>query len=177
MAYARIFVVVVAMAVVGIPRAEPAGPASVEVGGQPEEYVIQPGAEPLLSDMLGSGETLPGACKFSDGSIERTSVLATYTCGAGSVVLQLSHPAVAPAGGVRTQRFAVTVKDGTPPAGLVEALAERIRARESAFEWTDLGGGGRWTRRVAGGVAGGAAGAALLFWAMRRRSTRLRRGE
>jgi hypothetical protein len=170
MSYARIFAVLAAMAVAGIASAQP---ASEEPAGQPEEYVIRPGVEPLVSEMLGSGQTLPGQCTFSDGRIERTAVVATYTCGAASVVVQLIHPSAAPSGGVRTQRFVIAVKSGAPPTGLVEALADRIRAREAEFEWTDLGGGGRRTRRVAVGVAAVAAVAIVLFWALRRRSTRI----
>ena len=167
--YARMVAVLLTMVVVGIARAEPAGPVAAEASRQTEEYVIRPGAEPLMAEMLGSGQPLPGECTFSDGRVERTSVLATYTCGAASVVLQLLHPSAAPGGGVHTQRFVITVKDGTPPAGLVDALAERIRARESAFEWTDLGGGGRSTRRVVFGVVAAGVVAAFLLWAVRRR--------
>src|ERR1051325_261093 len=129
--------VLATMAVVGIARAQPEGaPVPADGARQNEQYVIPPGAEPLFSDMLGSGLTLPGGCTFSDGQIERTSVLATYTCGGGQVLLQLLHPGIALPGGVRTQRFAITVKSGAPPAGLVEAVADHIRAREAAFEWT-----------------------------------------
>ena len=146
----------------------------VDAARQTERYVIQPGAEPLFADMLGSGQTLPGGCTLSDGQIERTSVLATYTCGGGQVVLQLLHPEIAPPGGVRTQRFAVTMKSGGPPAGLVEAVAERIRAREAAFEWKSLGRGGARTMRRAVPVAAGAAVTSLVFWALRRLAARRR---
>src|SRR2546422_9753986 len=98
--------VIAAMAVVGIARAQPEGaPAPVDAARQNERYVILPGAEPMFADMLGSGQTLPGGCTVGDAEIERTSVLATYTCGGGQVVLQLLHPEIAPPGGVRTQRF------------------------------------------------------------------------
>src|SRR5215510_2784137 len=88
-----------ALAVVGIARAQPAQePAPVDAARQNEKYIIQPGAEALFADMLGQGQTLPGGCAFSGGQIERTSVLATYTCRGGSVVLQLLHPEIAPPG-------------------------------------------------------------------------------
>src|SRR5438552_10068113 len=170
--------VLAAMAVVGIARAQPEGAPMPVEGRQNEQYVIPPGAEPLFSDMLGSGLTLPGGCTFSNGQIERTSVLATYTCGGGQVLLQLLHPGVGLPGSVRTQRFAITVKSGAPPAGLVEAIADHIRAREAAFEWTvapdfdrrsprSLGGRGTQTTLLAL-VAAGAAVAILVFWALRR---------
>jgi hypothetical protein len=147
----------------------------VDAARQNEKYVILPGAVPLFSDMLGSGQALPGGCTFSNGQIERTSVLATYTCGGGHVVLQLLHPEIALPGGVRTQRFAITVKSGAPPAGLVETIADRIRAREAAFEWTaapafeprsqrSLGGRGTQMMLLAVPVA---AVAILGFWALR----------
>src|SRR5690349_18946827 len=100
-------------------------PADVDAARSSERYGIEPGAEQLLATMLGSGETLSGGCKLDDGQIQRTAVVATYVCSGGNVVLQLDHPDVAPPGGVRTGRFAITVKSGTPPSGLVDAVAER----------------------------------------------------
>ena len=151
--------VLAAMALIGIARAQPGGaPTPVDATRQNEHYAIPPGAEPLFSAMLGSGQTLPGGCTLSSGQIEYTSVRATYTCGGGQVVLELVHPDVARPGGVRTQRFAVTVKSGTPPDGLVETIAERIRARETGFEWQRVGDSAPQKRRwgvpvAAGGVA------------------------
>ena len=172
--------ILAAMVVVGIARAQPErAPIPVDAAGQNDQYVIQPGAEPLFADMLGSGQTLPGGCTLSDGQIERTEVLATYTCGGGQVVLQLLHPEIAHTGGVRTQRFAVTVKSGAPPAGLVDAVADRIRAREAAFEWKRIGAGGEHTMRGAQTtrwvvVVAAAAAVAVVFWALRRLTARRR---
>jgi hypothetical protein len=134
-----------------------------------EKYVIEPGAESLFADMLGSGQTLPAGCTFGDGQIERTSVVGTYTCGANQVVLQLLHPEMAPRGAVRTQRFAITVKSGTPPAGLVDAVAERIRARETAFEWKTVEDArSEPAAPILGWAVGlGAVAAILGFWAVR----------
>jgi len=178
----RIVALVLAgMAVIGVARAQSEGaPMAVDAARQDEDYVIQPGAEPLFAEMLGNGQTLPGGCAFSSGQIARTSVLATYTCGGEQVVLQLLHPESAPSGGVRTQRFVITVKSGVPPAALVEAVADRVRAREAAFEWTRLPGrpvGGRGTliTRSAVEIAVGAVVAIVLFWALRRLAARRRR--
>jgi hypothetical protein len=127
--------------------------------------------------MLGRDQALPGGCTFSSGQIQRTSVLATYTCAGGQVVLQLLHPEDAERGGTRTQRFAITGRSGTPPAGFVDAMADRIRAREAAFKWTDLGErDGQQMPRPASPVlvASGVAVSALLFWALRRRAARRR---
>ena len=173
----RSVLVLAAVALVGIACATPArASAAVDAARHAEQYVILPGAEPLLSDMLGSGQTMPGGCTFTDGRIERTSVIASYTCGAAAVVLELLHPAVARPGGVRTQRFAITASSGTPPPGLVDALADRIRAREAAFEWTNLGQ--RRTqapRRLIWIAVGGAVAAVLALWALRRLAVRRRR--
>ena len=167
--------ILAAVAGVGIARAQPGGaPMPVDAARENEQYVIQPGAEPLFADLLGSGQTLPGGCTLSNGEIERTSVLATYSCGGGNVVLQLLHPEIAPSGGVRTRRFAIVVKSGTPPAGFVDAVADRIRAREAAFEWTDLGRRGTQTMRWLVPLAAGAVVAILVFWALRRLTVRRR---
>jgi hypothetical protein len=172
---ARIVVpAVAALAAVGISRAEPEGvPAPVDAARQMERYVIRPGAEKLFGDMLGMGRTLPGGCALSEGQIDRTSVVATYTCGGRPVVLQLLHPELAPAGGVRTQRFVVTVKSGAPPDGLVDAVAERVRAGETAFEWANAGGSTQRFRWAAP-VAAGAAVAILALVALRRLASRRR---
>lgn len=170
----KVLPVLAAVAILGIARAEPEdAPAPPDAARLNERYVIEPGAEALFADMLGSGQTLPGGCTFRRGQIERTSVLATYTCGGGEVVLQLSHPELAPGGGVQTQRFAMTTKSGTPPAGFVDAVAERIRAREAGFAWKSVGGGssGGWTARIAAGVVL----LMLAFWAFRRLAARRRR--
>jgi hypothetical protein len=167
--------VLAAMAVFGIVRAKAeVPPMPLDAASEDERYVIQPGAEPLFADMLGRGQTLPGGCTFANGQIQRTTVLATYTCGGGQVVLQLSHPELAPPGGVRTQRFAVTVRSGAPPAGLIDAVAERIRAREATFQWKTLVGAQtrRWPVLVA---AGALVAAVVVLVALRRFAARRRR--
>src|SRR5262245_34482470 len=129
--------VLAAVAVFGVARADADDPPlTVDAARQNERYAIEPGAETLFAEMLGQGQTLPGSCTLGDGKIDRTSVVATYTCADGQVVLQLLHPTSTPAEAVRTQRLGIAVKSGTPPAGLVEAIADRIRAREAGFEWT-----------------------------------------
>lgn len=115
-------------------------PPDVDPARRGEQYAIAPGAEQLLSDMLGAGQNLPGGCTFTNGRIEQTRVLATYTCGTHESVLQFLHPEAAPAGGIRTRAFVIEVRDGTPPDELVQAIADRVRAREAAFEWTYTGG-------------------------------------
>ena len=151
-------------------------PPEVDDARQSERYAIQPGAEALFAEMLGKGETLPGGCTLSEGKIERTAVVATYTCGEGQVALQLLHPASAPRGAVSTRRFAVTVDRGTAPAGFVDAVTEKIRAHETAFAWSEVGGGNRAATRWPVWVAAGAV-VALVLWALRRRSAKRARSD
>lgn len=158
--------------VLGIARANAEDPpADVDTARASERHAIEPGGEALIGTMLGKEQDLPGGCKLTDGKIERTAVLATYGCAGTDVVLQLRHPDDASAGSVRTERFAVDVKSGTPPAGLVEAVAAKIRAGEAGFHWTDVGNGRaahangitRWLVVLALGVA------AFLVYRLRRR--------
>src|SRR5947208_3265485 len=100
----------------------PAAGAAENEPAQGDEPVIPPGQEELLADMLGRGATLPGQCSFANGGVERTTVKAAYTCPGGEVVFELHHPSKAPAGATQTARFAVTVRAGSPPAGMAEAL-------------------------------------------------------
>lgn len=151
-------------------------PPEVDAARQNERYAIKPGTESLLGDMLGRGESLAGNCTLSDGKIARTSVLATYTCGEAHVVLQLVHPASAPSGGVRTERFAISVQSGTPPEGFVEAVAAKIRAREAGFEWLEVGEANASGERAAAQrrsvltLAAGAVAATVAVWMLRRRA-------
>ncbi|MFO0755167.1 MAG: hypothetical protein U0359_01645 [Byssovorax sp.] len=95
--------------------------------------VIAPGNEKLIAEMLGTGESLPGGCKLASASIDRTQVVAHYDCGR-DVVVELHHPSDAKSAPSRTSRFALVPK-GDPPADLMSALAERIKAREERFRW------------------------------------------
>jgi hypothetical protein len=159
------------MLLLGVAPAEAADPSPAgDTAWHDERYVILPGAEDLIGSMLGKGETLPGGCKLTAGKIERSSVLATYTCGDAEVGLELDHPASPSAGTVRTERFAIAVKSGTPPAELVDGVASHVRAHEGTFEWKDLGPQGGPGRRLwLGAVALGVLAAVLSFWTLRRR--------
>jgi hypothetical protein len=97
--------------------------------------VIAPGQEQLLAEMLGRGEALPGSCTFSNGQVESALVRGTYQCAGGEVVVELRHPSWEQGAVATTERFAISVPSGSPPAGLVEALASRIRQREARFLW------------------------------------------
>ncbi len=117
-------------------------------------WVIPAGKEDVLADMLGRGETLPGPCQFSGGQADRTSLRGTYSCPGGEVVFELSHPSKAAPGATQTERFAIKLQSGSPPAGLADALVARVRAHEAAFEWTWIGSTAptRSPLRVVGGL-------------------------
>jgi hypothetical protein len=101
-----------------------------------DESFIPPGQVALFGGMLGNGVTLPGDCKLVSGNLEKTTVRATYACPTGEVVVELAHPAAAPADATRTEKFALRVERGTAPPDLPTALLSRIRERESQFQWT-----------------------------------------
>src|SRR6185369_9176917 len=100
-----------------------------------DESFIPPGQEELVGAMLGNGAVLPGDCKLDSGNLEKTTIKATYACSGGDVVVALAHPAAAPANATRTEKFALWVERGTPPADLQSVLLSRIRERESQFRW------------------------------------------
>ncbi len=109
--------------------------------------VIAPGQEQLLADMLGRGAALPGDCKFSNGQVETALVRGTFQCAAGSVVVELRHPSQTQDAVATTDRFAVSVRSGSPPPDLVPTLVARIREREAAFVWTSPGSTGGKARK------------------------------
>ena len=86
--------------------------------------------------MLGNGATLPGDCKLASGNLDKTTIKATYACPSGDVVVELTHPDAAPTNATHTEKFALRVERGTPPADLQSVLLSRIREREGQFHWT-----------------------------------------
>lgn len=76
---------------------------------------------------------------MSAGNVNGATVVATYACAGETVAVELVHPDYAPGGAATTDRFALTIKSGTPPDGLKDDLLARIRARETKFEWKMLG--------------------------------------
>jgi hypothetical protein len=133
--------------------------------------VIPPGREDVLAEMLGRGATLPDGCAFARGQVTSDTVTATYTCPAGEAVFTLRHPSKAPSGATLSERFALSLQSGSPPAALAEELLSRIRAREATFEWTWVGSyaSGGSTQMTIIIIAALAAGG-LLFLLLRRRS-------
>jgi hypothetical protein len=151
------------------------GPLPGDVEEGPLVAVIPEHQEELFLDMLGRGVALPGGCTLSDGLINGPTARATYKCGAGEVVLELVHPDEAASGATTTDRFAINLKSGSAPDGLVTELASRIRAREREFQWKWLGTTPR--KRVSRSVLwfiGGAAVVAIIAIIGLRRARRSR---
>ncbi|HYD49226.1 MAG TPA: hypothetical protein VEB21_12795 [Terriglobales bacterium] len=115
-------------------------PPAATIASSEPEAVIPPGKENLLAEMLGMGVDLPGNCKFSGAQADYILIRSTYRCGNDDIDIELRHPDKVPASTSQTDSFAIVVTSGTAPPALVEALLERIRAREDGFEWSWVGG-------------------------------------
>lgn len=111
--------------------------AAAEAGAE-GTAVVGPGQDELLADMLGRGAALPGPCAFTGGQIDGAAIRGIYQCPGGEVVFELRHPSAAPGAPVKTDRFAITVLNGSPPPELTGALESRVRSREGGFEWTQI---------------------------------------
>lgn len=146
------------------------GPPMVEEPGPDPVAVVPPGQEDFFADMLGRGASLPGGCTLSGGQIDGQTVRATYNCTGGEVVFELVHPDLAERGATKTKRFAIVLKRGAAPDGLVADVASRIRAREATFEWKWLGT--PRSRRSPGWImvlaAAGFLAIAALLWVIHR---------
>jgi hypothetical protein len=139
------------------------------------EFVVPPGQDELIAEIVGRGTTFPGACRFTGGQVDYTLIRATYACDAGDVSVELQHPAAASPGVRRTVEFAVLVQHGVAPLGFVEALTAHIRSRESAFRWHALGGRSRLDSALLMGalipaavVLLGGLGLTIALWRRRR---------
>jgi GDSL-like Lipase/Acylhydrolase family len=101
------------------------------------EHVIPAGQDEVLGKILGLGVALPGGCSLARGNAAGAVVTVEYACSAGKVVFELRHPDDAPADALRTERFAVVLRSGSVPPGLLDALASLIRANEGGFHWKE----------------------------------------
>jgi hypothetical protein len=96
--------------------------------------VIPPGREAAVLDLLGGSEALAG-CRLAGARIDGRYVAADYACTGGAAHVELRHPSEQVEAAARTRAFALVVRGAAPP-DLVAALAERVRAREGAWQWS-----------------------------------------
>jgi hypothetical protein len=96
------------------------------------------GQEELFADLLGRGAKLPGGCAWAGASIGAERVTSRYTCGAAQDPLEIAvlDRAGGSPGAVLTAELAIEITRGPAPPGLVEAIADRARSRESKIAWT-----------------------------------------
>lgn len=177
-AAALIFLLSFLAGVVPTAGAEPTPSAPGDASMDELVMTIPAGQDELMADIVGRGETLPGDCKFTGGQVEGALIRASYACSGGEVVYELRHPSAAPSGAITTAQFAVVLRSGSPPAGFADALVSRIRSREAAFQWTQVGPP-RAQVSVSTVVLVGAGVLALaaVAWAVRRRASARRRGQ
>jgi len=104
------------------------------IAAEVDEPAIPPGQDELLADMLGRGVPL-SECEMIGGEANYTTITATYMCREGEVIVELAHRDAGDRSSTPTDRFAITLQNGSPPHGFVDALVSRVRSREAAFEW------------------------------------------
>lgn len=96
--------------------------------------VIPPGQEQMILDMLG-GQADIGGCRLKTASVKRDVIEAAYGCGSGDArMLTLRYPQGAAGGSETTAKFAIT-GGADADRELAAAVADRVRAHESAFQW------------------------------------------
>ncbi len=100
--------------------------------------VIAPTRSAFLGAALGMGKTvLTGGCVLRTAEIQRSAVRATYACEAGVAALEVRHPGGVTGALATTEQFAIVgAGPVAPPQTLVDAVAERLRAKESEWQWT-----------------------------------------
>ena len=107
---------------------------SVARADDPFVKVIPPGNEKLIGAMLGNDETLADGCKLEGANIDRTRVVAKYSCtGHPAVEVELHHLSDASGSVAKTKQFAIIGKQ--IPAALLADLTARITAREAPWRW------------------------------------------
>jgi tetratricopeptide (TPR) repeat protein len=101
------------------------------------KFVIPPAQEPLVLEMLGGKDKLPGGCVLDSVSIQAAVIDATYACGDAKPILRLEHPSVAAETAKKTKTLALSPPGGLP-ADTVGAIIARIEKRESTFQWQSV---------------------------------------
>jgi hypothetical protein len=109
---------------------------SLGAGAARADEVIPPGHEPLVAAMVGSGAELPARCALDRAAIDRTKIIASYTCDGRPVTLELVSLSSPEASGAtsKTAQFALIAK-ADPPKALIDDITARVTAREKDWRW------------------------------------------
>lgn len=105
---------------------------------QANDHVIVEGQEAFIRAMVGGDDVLPGACRVVEVTVARRHVDVAYDCEGGrrvGVWLRYAEDTGNP--GLIAGRFALGVQ-GDAPAGLMEALAARVAARDGGVTWREF---------------------------------------
>ncbi|MCB9730824.1 MAG: hypothetical protein H6744_01305 [Deltaproteobacteria bacterium] len=107
-----------------------------------QQLVIPPGQERLLGAMVGQGDVELAGCRLRRAAIQKGYVVVEYGCGAKGVPTRLVLYPANHEGEVlaRTEKFAIAAAGDSPPDGLAEAVAERIRKGERRWYWLEVQG-------------------------------------
>ncbi|MCC6216008.1 MAG: hypothetical protein IT376_14170 [Polyangiaceae bacterium] len=123
----------------GAPLVAGAALAGPEPGAPP--WVIPPGQEALVLDLLGGKDTLPGGCSLESANIAAAEISAEYTCTGGRRQLVAEHPSAPGAGAARAEALALRGGPEPLPPEAIAAVLARVKARGGAFRWQAPGGG------------------------------------
>jgi len=80
-----------------------------------------------------------GDCRLSKATVDRTSVAATYTCPAGSVVVHIGHPTAVESPTSKTERFGIRAEGKAPP-DFIQALSKALEGMGSKWTWVESTG-------------------------------------
>ena len=105
---------------------------------QADDHVVAPGQEDFIRTMVGGGDVLPGGCRVDEVVVGRYRIDVTYGCAGGlRTTVWLRHFENTGSADAIAGRFALGVR-GEAPAGLVDAIAARVTAREAGFAWREF---------------------------------------
>lgn len=105
---------------------------------QANDHVIAQGQESFIRAMVGGSDVLPGGCRVDEVTVGRRHIDVAYGCEGGQrVSVWFRHVEDTGNAGAIAGRFALGVQ-GESPAGLVDAIAARVSAREAGFTWTEF---------------------------------------
>ncbi len=105
---------------------------------QANDHVIAQGQEGFIRAMVGGGDVFPGGCRVDEVTVGRRHIDVVYGCEGGRrASVWLRHVEDTGSAGAIAGRFALGAQ-GEAPAGLVDAIAARVSAREPGFTWTEF---------------------------------------